>query len=115
MKKKEEIKKIKTGTKEKSKEVKKEEKEEKDASVEPETVLEMFAVDHQAAAAVHLDESKLPKWLFKYLVFRFILLDRTGETFTFKTSKDGSTGSMFACKSRDPRSNPSVGGNYVTV
>ena len=62
---------------------KKEEKEEKDASVEPETVLEMFAADHQAAAAVHLDESKLPKWLFKYLVFRFILLDRTGETFTF--------------------------------
>ena len=81
VKKKEETNKTKTGPKELSKEVKNESKEETAASAkEPETVLEMFAANDQAAAAVHLDESKLPKWLFKYLVFRFILLDRTGKT-----------------------------------
>lgn len=57
--------------KEKTKETMTEETEKKD-----ETVLEMFASSDSQVA--YLDESKLPKWLFKYLVFRFILLDRTG-------------------------------------
>jgi len=38
------------------------------------TMLEKYA-----AKLTTVDESKLPKWLFKYLVFRFNLLDRTGE------------------------------------
>jgi hypothetical protein len=38
------------------------------------TVLEQFG-QHKA----NYDDSKLPKWLYKYLVYRFNLLDRTGE------------------------------------
>ena len=37
------------------------------------TVLEQFA-SHETRA----DDSMLPKWLYKYLVFRYNLLDRTG-------------------------------------
>ncbi len=37
------------------------------------TILEQFAADK-----ANFEETKLPKWLYKYLVFRFNLLDRTG-------------------------------------
>ncbi len=42
---------------------------------EEKTVLEQFASQRTL-----LDQSRLPKWLYKYLVFRFNLLDRTGES-----------------------------------
>ena len=42
------------------------------------TILEQFAA---TADKSNFEEStKLPKWLYKYLVFRFNLLDRVGET-----------------------------------
>ena len=41
---------------------------------EDKTVLEQFA-----SIPAMVDDSCLPKWLFKYLVFRFNLLDRTGD------------------------------------
>ena len=51
----------------------KEEGEEK----KEETILEKFASkDHK----LDFDASRLPKWLYKYLVFRFNLLDRTGKS-----------------------------------
>lgn len=37
------------------------------------TILEQFAADK-----TNFENTKLPKWLYKYLVFRFNLLDRTG-------------------------------------
>ncbi len=40
-----------------------------------ETVLEKFA-----SHGTRVDDSRLPKWLYKYLVFRFNLLDRTGDS-----------------------------------
>lgn len=40
----------------------------------PDTILEKFA-SHDT----NMDESVLPKWLYKFLVFRFNLLDRTGD------------------------------------
>ena len=40
------------------------------------SVLEKFAAGDDKT---RLEETKLPKWLYKYLVFRFNLLDRTGE------------------------------------
>ena len=46
-----------------------EEVEEEEASV-----LEKFAKDK-----ANYEETKLPKWLYKYLVYRFNLLDRTGK------------------------------------
>ena len=39
------------------------------------TIQEQFA----SGEDTRLDETKLPKWLYKYLVFRFNMLDRTGE------------------------------------
>ena len=48
------------------------EEEEKEASV-----LEKFAADKELSPSY--EETKLPKWLYKYLVYRFNLLDRTGE------------------------------------
>ena len=52
----------------------KEEEEEKE-----ESVLEKFAADKELTPSY--EETKLPKWLYKYLVYRFNLLDRTGENF----------------------------------
>ena len=49
-----------------------EKEEEKEASV-----LEKFAADKELSPSY--EETKLPKWLYKYLVYRFNLLDRTGE------------------------------------
>ena len=46
-----------------------EEEKEDDASV-----LEKFAKDK-----ANYEETKLPKWLYKYLVYRYNLLDRTGK------------------------------------
>ena len=43
------------------------------------SVLERFAED-QAGLTPSYEETKLPKWLYKYLVYRFNLLDRTGES-----------------------------------
>ena len=40
------------------------------------TILEQFAADKSNFE--ELENSKLPKWLHKYLLFRFNLLDRTG-------------------------------------
>ena len=54
---------------------KEEEEEEKEEEVEKSpTTLDMFA-DHET----DFSSTVLPKWLFKYLVFRFNLLDRCGE------------------------------------
>eukprot|EP00095_Tigriopus_kingsejongensis_P000767 maker-scaffold67_size430214-snap-gene-0.12 protein:Tk00767 transcript:maker-scaffold67_size430214-snap-gene-0.12-mRNA-1 annotation:"GF14448" len=39
------------------------------------SVLEQFDADH--VHGLNLDATNLPKWLYKYLVFRFNLLDRT--------------------------------------
>ena len=36
--------------------------------------MEKFAKDK-----ANYEETKLPKWLYKYLVYRFNLLDRTGK------------------------------------
>ncbi len=47
--------------------------EEGEEIAEP-TILEQFAADK-----ANFEETKLPKWLYKYLVFRFNLLDRTGK------------------------------------
>ncbi len=38
------------------------------------TVLEQFA-----SHATKVDDSRLPHWLYKYLVYRFNLLDRCGD------------------------------------
>ena len=57
-------------------EAEKEKEKEKEKSKEKEngkTVLEKFANDD-----TNIEETFLPKWLYKYLVFRFNLLDRTG-------------------------------------
>ena len=43
---------------------------------QPKSILEQFASDD---TNVNEDSCKLPGWLYKYLVFRFNLLDRTGE------------------------------------
>ena len=48
--------------------------EEKD--IADSTILEQFAADKTNFAE---ENCKLPKWLYKYLLFRFNLLDRTGE------------------------------------
>ena len=40
------------------------------------TILEQFAI---ADKTNFVENSKLPKWLYKYLLFRFNLLDRTGD------------------------------------
>ena len=42
------------------------------------SVLERFAKDKDGLTPSY-EETKLPKWLYKYLVYRFNLLDRTGE------------------------------------
>ena len=39
------------------------------------TILEQFAADKTN----FVENTKLPKWLYKYLLFRFNLLDRTGD------------------------------------
>lgn len=44
--------------------------------VSQDSILEQFAKDHDHS--LNLDSTALPKWLYKYLVFRFNLLDRTG-------------------------------------
>ena len=52
-----------------------EKEEEKEEEVEKSpTTLDMFA-EHET----DFSSTVLPKWLFKYLVFRFNLLDRCGE------------------------------------
>ena len=43
------------------------------------TILEQFAADKSNFE--EQESSKLPKWLYKYLVFRFNLLDRVGNLF----------------------------------
>ena len=48
--------------------------EEKD--IADSTILEQFAADKTNFVE---ENTKLPKWLYKYLLFRFNLLDRTGE------------------------------------
>ena len=67
------------------------EEREKEASV-----LEKFAADKELSPSY--EETKLPKWLYKYLVYRFNLLDRTGEricgytteiTYTWRNSMKG--------------------------
>ncbi|TRY68920.1 hypothetical protein TCAL_05220 [Tigriopus californicus] len=45
--------------------------------VSQDSILEQFAKDHDHS--LNLDSTSLPKWLYKYLVFRFNLLDRTGD------------------------------------
>ena len=50
--------------------------EEKD--IADSTILEQFAADDKTNFAE--ESTKLPKWLYKYLLFRFNLLDRTGES-----------------------------------
>ena len=50
------------------------EDEEDEEEMEP-SALEMFAADKS-----DYESTILPKWLYKYLVFRFNLLDRTGKT-----------------------------------
>lgn len=45
--------------------------------VSQDSILEQFAKDHDHS--LNLDSTALPKWLYKYLVFRFNLLDRTGD------------------------------------
>ena len=40
------------------------------------TILDQFAI---ADKTNFVENSKLPKWLYKYLLFRFNLLDRTGD------------------------------------
>ena len=46
------------------------------------TILEQFAADKSNFE--EQENSKLPKWLHKYLVFRFNLLDRVGNLLPFK-------------------------------
>lgn len=53
-----------------------ERKREEEQKQQQQTVLEQFASGEDS----RLEETKLPKWLYKYLVFRFNMLDRTGET-----------------------------------
>lgn len=45
------------------------------------TILEQFAADKSNFE--EQENSKLPKWLHKYLVFRFNLLDRVGNLLKF--------------------------------
>ena len=47
-----------------------------DADIAELTILEQFAADKSNFE----ENTKLPKWLYKYLVFRFNLLDRVGKT-----------------------------------
>ena len=54
------------------------------------TILEQFAADKTNFVE---ENTKLPKWLYKYLLFRFNLLDRTGE-------RDIEFQSVFVKKSR---------------
>merc|ERR550539_819288 len=49
--------------------------EEKD--IADSTILEQFAADDKTNFVE--ESTKLPKWLYKYLLFRFNLLDRTGD------------------------------------
>ena len=46
--------------------------------------MEKFAKDK-----ANYEETKLPKWLYKYLVYRFNLLDRTGETWSLASQLKG--------------------------
>jgi hypothetical protein len=61
-------------------------KEEEEKDIAEPTILEQFAADK-----ANFEDTKLPKWLYKYLVFRFNLLDRTGAFYIYipccKTSK----------------------------
>ena len=46
------------------------------------TILEQFAADKSNFE--EQENCRLPKWLYKYLVFRFNLLDRVGKNTMFK-------------------------------
>ena len=49
------------------------------------SVLEKFAKDK-----ANYEDTKLPKWLYKYLVYRFNLLDRTGKSWLANVTLKGS-------------------------
>jgi hypothetical protein len=67
-------------------------KEEEEKDIAEPTILEQFAADK-----ANFEDTKLPKWLYKYLVFRFNLLDRTGAFYISipccKTSKKNKSSS----------------------